>query len=170
MNVTPRPLGFAAGELNGLSERLIASHHANNYTGAVKRLNDIRAQLATLDVASAPGFQLNGLKREELVATNSMLLHELYFGSLGGDGRAMVPAMTLALQYGDRSDDPTRCIEIVSSKVGVVLLVLGCMHFLNLYIFSKLRKRAVLERVAPPVQPSEYLVRGVRPPEAARVH
>ena len=43
MDLTPRPLAFAAGQLNGLSERLIASHHANNYSGAVKRLNAIRA-------------------------------------------------------------------------------------------------------------------------------
>ena len=98
MDLTPRPLGFAAGALDGLSERLVASHHANNYTGAVKRLNAIRAQLATLDWAATPGFQLNGLKREELVATNSMLLHELYFGSLGGDGRTMAPPMALALE------------------------------------------------------------------------
>ena len=47
--------------------------------------------------ATAPGFQLNGLKREELIATNSMLLHELYFGCLGGDGKTMEPAMALAL-------------------------------------------------------------------------
>ena len=59
----------------------------------MKRLNAIRSQLATLDFAGAPGFQLNGLKREELVATNSMLLHELYFASLGADGRTMAPAM-----------------------------------------------------------------------------
>ena len=45
-----------------------------------------------------PGFELNGLKREELIATNSMLLHELYFASLGGDGQTMEPAMKLALQ------------------------------------------------------------------------
>ena len=97
MDLTPRPLGFSAAALNGLSERLIASHHGNNYSGAVKRLNAIRAQLAGLDFASAPGFQINGLKREELVAANSMVLHELYFESLGGDGRTLVPAMTLAL-------------------------------------------------------------------------
>ena len=97
MDLTPRPLGFSAAALNGLSERLIASHHGNNYSGAVKRLNAIRAQLAGLDFASAPGFQINGLKREELVATNSTVLHELYFESLGGDGRTLVPAMTLAL-------------------------------------------------------------------------
>ena len=97
MDVTPRPLGFAAAALNGMSERLLASHHANNYGGAVKRLNAIRSQLASLDFAGTPGFQVNGLKREELIAANSMLLHELYFASLGGDGRTMSPAMALAL-------------------------------------------------------------------------
>lgn len=98
MELDPRPLGFGPAQLKGLSERLIVSHHANNYTGAVKRLNAIRAQLSLLDFGSTPGFQVNGLKREELVATNSMLLHELYFSSLGGDGQTMVPAMTLALE------------------------------------------------------------------------
>jgi superoxide dismutase, Fe-Mn family len=76
---------------------LITSHHQNNYGGAVKRLNAIRAQLSTTAFATTPGFHLNGLKREELIATNSMLLHELYFGGLGGDGVTMEPAMTLAL-------------------------------------------------------------------------
>src|SRR5689334_16962969 len=108
MDVTPRPLDFAAGALNGLSERLVASHHANNYSGAVKRLNAIRSQLANLDFASVPGFQLNGLKREELVATNSILLHELYFGSLGGDGQTRMPAMALALDANFGSVDRWR--------------------------------------------------------------
>ena len=98
MDLTPRPLAFPSDQLKGLSDRLVGSHHANNYTGAVKRLNAIRAQLSALDFGNAPGFQVNGLKREELVATNSMLLHELYFGSLGGDGQTLVPAMTLALE------------------------------------------------------------------------
>jgi Fe-Mn family superoxide dismutase len=60
-------------------------------------LNAIRTQLATTAFAATPGFVLNGLKREELIATNSMLLHELYFGSLGGDGRAMEPPWAMAL-------------------------------------------------------------------------
>jgi len=98
MDLTPRPLAFPSDQLKGLSDRLVGSHHANNYTGAVKRLNAIRAQLSALDFGNAPGFQVNGLKREELVATNSMLLHELYFGSLGGDGQTMVPALSLALE------------------------------------------------------------------------
>ena len=98
MEFAIRPLGFDPARLEGLSERLITSHHANNYSGAVKRLNAIHGQLSSLDFGAAPGFQLNGLKREELVATNSMLLHELYFGSLGGAGGAMAPAMALALE------------------------------------------------------------------------
>ena len=66
-----------------MSERLIVSHYENNYGGAVNRLNAIAAQLAALDFATAPGFVINGLKREELIASNSMILHELFFASLG---------------------------------------------------------------------------------------
>jgi Fe-Mn family superoxide dismutase len=81
-----RPISFKPARLSGLSARLIASHYENNYGGAVRRLNAIRGELDALDLASAPGFRLNGLKREELIATNSMLLHELYFEALGGAG------------------------------------------------------------------------------------
>jgi Fe-Mn family superoxide dismutase len=81
------PLPFDPLKLRGLSERLLHSHHQNNYGGAVKRLHAIRAQLSALDWNSAPGFVLNGLKREELIAANSMALHELYFACLGGDGK-----------------------------------------------------------------------------------
>ena len=70
-------------KLPGLSEKLIVSHYENNYGGAVKRLNAITAQLAALDFATAPVFVIHGLKREELIASNSMILHELYFDSLG---------------------------------------------------------------------------------------
>src|SRR5205807_1727089 len=72
--------------LPGLSEKLIVSHYENNYGGAVKRLNAIVAQFAALEPASALVFVLNGLKREELIAANSMILHEVYFDSLGGSG------------------------------------------------------------------------------------
>lgn len=78
------PLSPTPAKLSGLSERLIASHYENNYGGAVRRLNAITRELAQLDFASAPGFLLNGLKREELIAANSMLLHEIYFDGLGG--------------------------------------------------------------------------------------
>jgi len=91
-------LPFDPATLHGLSETLLRSHHQNNYGGAVKRVNAIRSRLSASSPATMPGFELNGLKREELVANNSMLLHELYFGGLGGDGRTMTPAMELALQ------------------------------------------------------------------------
>ena len=80
------PLDITPAELDGLSERLIASHYENNYGGAVRRLNALSAELARLDPAAAPSFVLNGLKREELIAANSMILHEVYFASLGGRG------------------------------------------------------------------------------------
>jgi superoxide dismutase, Fe-Mn family len=83
-------------EAQGLSERLIVSHWENNYGGAVRRLNAITAQLAVLDFATAPVFVINGLKREELIATNSMILHELYFDGLG-DGGAPDTALREAL-------------------------------------------------------------------------
>jgi hypothetical protein len=66
-----------------MSEKLIVSHYENNYGGAVNRLNAIAADLAGLDFEKTPGFVINGLKREELIASNSMILHEIYFASLG---------------------------------------------------------------------------------------
>src|SRR6266699_1165794 len=81
-----KKLPFDPSKIKGLSEKLLTSHYENNYSGAVKRLNAITAQLASLDFATAPVFVVNGLKREELIATNSMILHELYFDGLGADG------------------------------------------------------------------------------------
>src|SRR5262245_55348582 len=92
-----RPIAFKPARLNGLSWRLITSHYENNYGGAVRRLNAIRGELGRLDPASAPGFVLNGLKREELIAINSMLLHELYFDGLGGSGGSPDGALAEAI-------------------------------------------------------------------------
>lgn len=78
-----KPLACNPGAIAGMSEKIIVSHHENNYGGAVKRLNAIEAQLAELDWATAPVFVVNGLKREQMVAMNSMLLHEVFFDSLG---------------------------------------------------------------------------------------
>lgn len=96
MDALIQPLPIDPAALPGLSEKLISGHHANNYSGAVKRLNTIRATLAGQAPASTPNFALNGLKREELIATNSMLLHELYFDSLGSGVEPPI-AMKLAL-------------------------------------------------------------------------
>jgi Fe-Mn family superoxide dismutase len=82
----PKKMPFDPAKIKGLSEKILTSHYENNYTGAVKRLNAITAQLTGLDFATAPVFVVNGLKREELIATNSMIIHELYFDCLGGEG------------------------------------------------------------------------------------
>jgi len=81
-----RPLLLKPQWMNGLSERLLVSHYENNYGGALRRLNTIRARLAGLDWASTPVFEINALKREELIAAGSVILHEVYFDSLGGHG------------------------------------------------------------------------------------
>src|SRR5438876_5807390 len=86
MNQAMKPLSCDPAKLRGLSEKLIVSHYENNYGGAVKRLNAIAERLAELDFAKAPVFMINGLKREELIATNSMILHEIYFDGIGGGG------------------------------------------------------------------------------------
>ena len=83
-----KPMPFDPKTITGISEKVLVSHYENNYVGAVKRLNAIGAQLADLDFAKAPNFVVNGLKREELIAANSMILHEVYFDSLGGGGTA----------------------------------------------------------------------------------
>ena len=85
MTYAIKPLACDPTRIKGMSEKLIDSHYENNYGGAVNRLNAITAQLAELDFAEAPGFVINGLKREELIASNSMILHELFFASLGDE-------------------------------------------------------------------------------------
>jgi Fe-Mn family superoxide dismutase len=84
--VMVRPLLLKPQWMNGLSERLLVSHYVNNYGGALRRLNAITARLAVLDWARTPVFEINGLKREELIAASSVILHEIYFDSLGGHG------------------------------------------------------------------------------------
>ena len=91
-----KPLGCDPARIKGMSEGLIVSHYENNYGGAVKRLNLIEEQLAGLDHASTPGFMINGLKREELIAMNSMILHELFFDGLGNESEPG-PALKEAL-------------------------------------------------------------------------
>jgi hypothetical protein len=65
--------------------------------------------------------------------------------------------VTLALKYGDRATDLQSLLEALSTKVGAVLLILGGMHFFNLYVFSKMRKRALLHSAPPPIPPQAHL-------------
>src|SRR6267378_314523 len=101
MDYAMKPLSCDPAKLKGLSEKLIISHYENNYGGAVKRLSSITEQLGKLDFASAPVFLINGLKREQLIAANSMILHELYFANLGeGDGPSGALAKALERDFG----------------------------------------------------------------------
>jgi Fe-Mn family superoxide dismutase len=82
-----KPLPFDPSHVKGMSEKILTSHYENNYIGAVKRLNAIETELAGLNWSAAPVFTINGLKREQLIATNSMILHEHFFDAIGGDGQ-----------------------------------------------------------------------------------
>jgi Fe-Mn family superoxide dismutase len=96
-----KTLGCDPQRVKGMSEKLIVSHYENNYGGAVKRLNLIAEQLAGLDFNSASNFLINGLKREELIATNSMILHELFFDGLGDESEpGQDLAATLVRDFG----------------------------------------------------------------------
>ena len=84
-----KPLRFSPASLQGLSERLITSHHENNYAGSVRALNMIETRLAAaLADPDLPPVVYGGLKREELHRTGSVVLHEIYFDGLGGNGQA----------------------------------------------------------------------------------
>jgi len=85
----PKPLPFDAAKLTGISEKLIRSHHENNYAGAVKGLNAVESALRTIgSEKDLPPSIYGNLKREELIRTGSVVLHEQYFGNLGGNGKA----------------------------------------------------------------------------------
>jgi superoxide dismutase, Fe-Mn family len=92
---TPAALPFDVRSLKGISEKLIQSHWENNYTGAVKALNLVRGRLTqAIGDANTPPYLYAGLKREQLIRTGSVVLHELYFANLGGDGKASAELRT----------------------------------------------------------------------------
>ncbi len=96
----PKPLSFEPAKLKGLSEKLIRSHHENNYGGAVKALNTVEQRLAAmLADKDLPAYIYGDLKREELVRTGSVVLHEIYFGNLGGDGKAAGDVLNAIKQH-----------------------------------------------------------------------
>jgi Fe-Mn family superoxide dismutase len=94
------PLPFNAAKLSGLSEKLLISHHDNNYAGAIKNLNAVELELDKV-TKDTPGFQVAALRERELTYANSAYLHERYFENLGGDGKAAGDfSKALATQFG----------------------------------------------------------------------
>lgn len=81
-----KPLPFDSDALDGFSEDSVVAHHAHDYAGAVKRLNNVQENLSRLP-HNAPDYIHGSLMREKLTATNSVFLHELYFANLGGNGK-----------------------------------------------------------------------------------
>jgi Fe-Mn family superoxide dismutase len=85
---TIKPLPFDPRKLTGISEKLITSHWENNYAGSVKTLNAVNKKLSiAMADKDFPAFAYGGLKREHLLRTGSVVLHELYFANLGGNGK-----------------------------------------------------------------------------------
>lgn len=62
--------------------------------------------------------------------------------------------VTLALKFGPPASDTQEAIEYLSTKIGLVLVVLGVMHFFNLFVFSKMRRRALRRAQAVDVLPA----------------
>lgn len=89
------PLFCRPWALNGITPRLIESHYETNYGSAVYHLDVVTEELQALDPATAPIESMSRLKRDQPAALNSTLLHELYFASLGGDGRAVPETMAI---------------------------------------------------------------------------
>jgi Fe-Mn family superoxide dismutase len=98
-----KPLPFDAAKLEGLSARLIESHWSNNYGGSVRALNETNKRLSVaLADTNIPAYTYNDLKREHLMRTGSVILHELYFDNLGGDGPASADCrQSISASFGD---------------------------------------------------------------------
>ena len=86
MPYSPKPLPF--NELTGISKKTMEIHHGKLYTGYVNKRNEIEEKLKNVDLASANQTysDLRALKVEETFAGNGVVLHEAYFGVLGGKG------------------------------------------------------------------------------------
>jgi Fe-Mn family superoxide dismutase len=97
MRYTIAPLYCRPWTLNGITPRLIDSHYENDYGYALERLNAIAEELDGIDPATTSAYVISRLKRDEAAALNSTLLHELYFASLGGDGRMLPDEMADAI-------------------------------------------------------------------------
>lgn len=86
-------------------------------------------------------------------SVNHLLVVGFYLINLG--------YVALALKLGYSVETARQSIEAVSSKVGQVSLVLGAMHFFNLYVFTRLRRRAALPSAPPPIRPSSTIAAGI---------
>src|SRR5690606_22569344 len=82
-------------------------------------------------------------------AVNRLLLVGFYLVNCGW--------VVLSLKSRAPCTNAQEVLENLASKVGAVLVVLGVMHFLNLYVFSRMRRRAMIDGAPPPVMPSGWV-------------
>ncbi len=105
-DIAIKPLNFQPDQLDGISEAIIVSHWENNYAGSVRALNIIKTRLeAALQDDDIPAFVYNDLKREHLMRTGSVVLHELYFDNMAppsGRNGELDRALTVAFGNTDR--------------------------------------------------------------------
>lgn len=96
-------------------------------------------------------FLITAFHGDEKLAdsVNHLLVVGFYLINLGW--------VTLALKTQLAPETIGEVFELLSYKLGVVLLVLGAMHFLNIYMFNRMRKNALYEQAPPPVEPDEQL-------------
>src|SRR5689334_23479087 len=80
-------------------------------------------------------FLVDAFRGNEAVAdsVNHLLVVGFYLINIG--------YVTLALKYGDRPRNTQEAIEVLSTKIGLVLVVLGAMHFFNIFNFAKMRRK-----------------------------
>ncbi|HEY3373984.1 MAG TPA: Fe-Mn family superoxide dismutase [Candidatus Aquicultor sp.] len=92
-NLEPKPLPYKS--LPGLSENQLKQHHDVLYEGYVKKVNEIRQKLKSVDWSdtNATFSMVRELKIEETFAVNAVKLHEGYFANLGGNGQASGPIL-----------------------------------------------------------------------------
>lgn len=93
-------------------------------------------------------FLVDAFSRNEALAdaVNHLLVVGFYLINVG--------FVALALRYGDKPTDLASAIEFGSTKIGLVLMVVGVMHFFNLFLFSQARLRG-LGRVRRPVEAAQ---------------
>jgi Fe-Mn family superoxide dismutase len=121
------PLFCRPWTLNGISPHLIESHYEHNYGSALNRLNDVTEELERLDIKTTAPAVVSRLKREQTELLNSTLLHELYFASLGGDGRTLPATIEAAIARDFGSVDRWRTeyislAEALGGDAGWILL------------------------------------------------
>jgi hypothetical protein len=94
-------------------------------------------------------FLVDVFRNEELAdSVNHLLVVGFYLVNFG--------FVSLALKLSNHVSDATESVEALSYKVGYVLVVLGAMHFFNLYVFSRIRRHKTIETAPPPVRPDAF--------------